>query len=79
MGARTRRCPNFNWMGAFAWLDRRNQRLTLARDAGSEKPLYYLSDSQQFIFASEIKTLLTLADENFSWIAMSSGASFTKA
>jgi len=55
----------FNWMGAFAWLDRRNQRLTLARDAGSEKPLYYWSDSQQFIFASEIKTLLTLADRKF--------------
>ncbi len=55
----------FNWMGAFAWLDRRNQRLTLARDAGSEKPLYYWSDSQEFIFASEIKTLLTLADRKF--------------
>jgi asparagine synthase (glutamine-hydrolysing) len=52
-------------MGAFAWLDRRNHRLTLARDAGSEKPLYYFGDSQRFIFASEIKTLLTLAGRKF--------------
>jgi len=55
----------FNWMGALAWLDLRNRRLTLARDAGSEKPLYYFSDSQQLIFASEIKTLLTLAARKF--------------
>ena len=39
--------------------------LTLARDAGSEKPLHYFADSRQFIFASEIKTLLTLAGRKF--------------
>jgi asparagine synthase (glutamine-hydrolysing) len=60
-----RALSKFNWMGAFAWLDRRARRLTLARDAGSEKPLYYFRDSQQFIFASEIKTLLTLAGRKF--------------
>lgn len=60
-----RALSKFNWMGAFAWFDRRNHSLTLARDAGSEKPLYYFSDSQQLIFASEIKTLLTLADRKF--------------
>src|ERR1700722_13121643 len=60
-----RALAKFNWMGALAWLDLRNRRLTLARDAGSEKPLYYFSDSQQLIFASEIKTLLTLAGRKF--------------
>ncbi len=60
-----RALPKFNWMGAFAWFDGRNRRLTLARDAGSEKPLYYFRDSRQFIFASEIKTLLTLAQRKF--------------
>jgi len=56
----------FNWMGAFAWLDLRNNRLTLARDPGSEKPLYYFADSARFIFSSELKTLLTLAGRRFS-------------
>lgn len=60
-----RALPKLNWMGAFAWLDKRNQCLTLARDAGSEKPLYYFAGAQRFIFASEIKTLLTLADRKF--------------
>jgi asparagine synthase (glutamine-hydrolysing) len=60
-----RALSKFNWMGAFAWLDRGSERLTLARDAGSEKPLYYFSDSRQLIFSSEIKTLLTLADRKF--------------
>jgi asparagine synthase (glutamine-hydrolysing) len=60
-----RALAKFNWMGAFAWLDLRNRCLTLARDAGSEKPLYYFSDHRQFIFSSEIKTLLTLADRKF--------------
>ena len=60
-----RALSKFNWMGAFAWLDLRIRRLTLARDAGSEKPVYYFSDQQQFIFASEIKTLLTLTGQKF--------------
>lgn len=60
-----RALSKFNWMGAFAWLDHRSRRLTLARDAGSEKPLYYFSDARQLIFASEIKTLLTLAGRKF--------------
>jgi asparagine synthase (glutamine-hydrolysing) len=60
-----RALSKFNWMGTFAWFDQRNRCLTLARDAGSEKPLYYFSDSQRFIFASEIKTLLTLANRKF--------------
>lgn len=61
-----RALSKFNWMGAFAWLDRANLRLILARDPGSEKPLYYFHDAKQFIFASEIKTLLTLANRKFA-------------
>ena len=56
----------FNWMGAFAWLDRNQQRLVLACDAGSEKPLYYYRDERMFAFASEIKTLLTLLGRRFA-------------
>jgi asparagine synthase (glutamine-hydrolysing) len=56
----------FNWMGAFAWVDRTAERLVLACDAGSEKPLYYYVDDHQFAFASEIKTLLTLLGRKFS-------------
>ena len=48
-------------MGAFAAVRREGaQRLVLACDAGAEKPLYYFSDADQFVFASEVKTLLTL-------------------
>lgn len=56
---------SFNWMGALAWFDRANDQLVLARDAGSEKPLYYWSSGPELIFASELKTLLTLAGRSF--------------
>ncbi|MEX0734735.1 MAG: asparagine synthase (glutamine-hydrolyzing) [Steroidobacteraceae bacterium] len=55
----------FNWMGAFAWLDRRGARLVLATDAGTEKPIYHCNDGPRFIFASEVKTVLTLAGRKF--------------
>ncbi|HTU65162.1 MAG TPA: asparagine synthase (glutamine-hydrolyzing) [Steroidobacteraceae bacterium] len=61
-----RALSRFNWMGAFAWLDLRNRRLVLACDAGSEKPLYYYVDSARLAFASEIKTVLTLAERKFT-------------
>ena len=60
-----RALKKFNWMGAFAWLDRIRGRLVFACDAGSEKPLYYYVDKHQFAFASEIKTLLTLLGRRF--------------
>jgi asparagine synthase (glutamine-hydrolysing) len=56
----------FNWMGAFAWFDATRNRLVLARDPGSEKPLYYFTDRERFVFASEIKTLLTLVARRFA-------------
>jgi asparagine synthase (glutamine-hydrolysing) len=61
-----RALSRFNWMGAFAWLDLRRNRLVLACDAGSEKPLYYYSDANRLAFASEIKTVLTLAERRFA-------------
>ena len=60
-----RALAKFNWMGAFAWFDRTRQRLVLACDAGSEKPLYYCVDGPRFAFASEIKALLTLLGRKF--------------
>ncbi len=37
----------------------------LATDAGAEKPIYYCNDGPRFIFASEVKTVLTLAGRKF--------------
>ena len=45
-------------MFAYAIWDENKQRLFLARDRVGKKPLYYLSDNNQFLFASEIKSLL---------------------
>lgn len=55
----------FNWMGAIAWFDRAGARIVLATDAGAEKPLYYTIDGQRLLFASEVKTLLTLSARRF--------------
>lgn len=47
-------------MFAFAILDENSQQLFLARDRFGIKPLYYSKDSNEFVFASEIKSLLAL-------------------
>jgi asparagine synthase (glutamine-hydrolysing) len=44
-------------MFAFAIWDRRRQELFLARDRIGIKPLYYLHNSEAFVFASEIKAI----------------------
>lgn len=46
-------------MFAFAIWDRSQERLFLARDRVGIKPLYYQFDPDQFVFASEIKSILT--------------------
>lgn len=49
----------FNGVFAFAIWDSRNRRLFLARDRFGAKPLYYYADGEVFLFASEIKAILT--------------------
>lgn len=44
-------------MFAFALFDQKEGKLFIARDKFGEKPLYYISDSTQFAFASELKAL----------------------
>jgi asparagine synthase (glutamine-hydrolysing) len=49
--------PRLNGMFAFAVWDRASRKLTLARDRVGEKPLYYATFGQTFLFASELKGL----------------------
>lgn len=52
-------CVNkFNGMFAFAIYDNKEQKLFLARDAIGIKPLFYYWDGDNFMFGSEIKSLL---------------------
>lgn len=57
------KCLNsLNGMFAFAIWDKINQQLFIARDRIGKKPLYYLDYQKRFVFASEIKAILTLPD-----------------
>lgn len=48
----------FNGMFAFVIWDRRKREIFAARDRFGVKPFYYYTDSDKFIFASEIKAIL---------------------
>ena len=48
----------FNGMWAFVIFDKEKNSLFLSRDRFGVKPLYYILEDNQFIFASEIKALL---------------------
>ncbi len=45
-------------MFAFAIWDERERKLMLARDRLGQKPLYYASSADRFVFASEIKAIV---------------------
>ena len=49
-------------MFAFATWDKRRERLMLGRDRMGKKPLYYWHSPESFVFASEIKGVLTHPD-----------------
>jgi len=46
-------------MFAFALYDQKKKQIIIARDPIGKKPLYYYWDEERFIFASEIKAILT--------------------
>ncbi len=48
----------FKGMFAYAVWDEKNEELYLVRDRLGVKPLYYYSNDQYFVFASEIRTIL---------------------
>jgi asparagine synthase (glutamine-hydrolysing) len=56
----------FNGMWALAWLDLRNNRLILSRDRVGIKPLHFCLENDYFYFASEVKTILEMADHKFN-------------
>lgn len=47
-------------MFAFALWDEKQQKLLLARDRIGQKPLFYSQDGSDFLFGSEIKSILAL-------------------
>jgi asparagine synthase (glutamine-hydrolysing) len=44
-------------MFAFAFLDTKQELLMLGRDRAGKKPLYYVNENNQFLFASELNSL----------------------
>jgi asparagine synthase (glutamine-hydrolysing) len=55
---RERCLERLDGMFAFAIWDSNNERLFLGRDRVGKKPLYYYFDNRNFIFGSEIKSIL---------------------
>ena len=59
-GAHSSALAACNGMWGFAHLHLDQRRLSLSRDRMGEKPLYVHEQADQLVFASELKTLLTL-------------------
>jgi asparagine synthase (glutamine-hydrolysing) len=56
----------FNGMWALAYLDQAKNELLLSRDRFGIKPLYYYKNNNNFIFESEIKSILLLSQTKFT-------------
>ena len=52
--------PHLNGMWAFAFLDRLEKTVCLARDPFGKKPLFYYHDAHNFIAASEVKAIFAI-------------------
>lgn len=50
---------HLNGMFAIALWDERERRLVLARDRAGEKPLFYWHGGEEFVFASELRALIS--------------------
>jgi len=59
--------PRLNGMFALAILDRRSNRLVLARDRFGKKPLYWAARDGLFAFASEARALFAHPDLEPAW------------
>lgn len=55
---------DFNGIFAFAFLDLKKAKLTLARDPFGVKPLYYFEDTKRLIFSSEIRPIKSILNTN---------------
>ena len=55
---------NFNGMYAFAYWNNESKEFILARDRVGIKPLFYKITDEGIIFGSEIKSLLTIENDN---------------
>lgn len=65
------KCLNrFNGMWAFVIYDKEKNRYFMSRDRFGKKPFYYYKDKDSFVFASEIKSILSAVKTapNFSFL-----------
>jgi asparagine synthase (glutamine-hydrolysing) len=69
----------FNGMFAFSIFDKKNDEVFIARDRIGIKPLYYTSQNNTFVFASDIKTLIKsgLYKPEVDWEGMYHNFSFS--
>lgn len=59
------RCvEHISGMFAFALWDEKQKKLLLARDRIGQKPLFYTQEGSDFLFGSEIKSILSLRHQN---------------